>query len=1325
VILPAQDYNVRVKTLSALDGLNGQIKFTYHQDQHGFLWLISSYGIDRYDGQEITNVEFPNNFNQSVNLRRIIEPGDGTIWCIGDQTKVKDHNYFYLGNTSVVVVDILSGELIPTDHYFSENNPFKQKQWRSFYTRKNQLYGMDENGFVYHLTKEDGIKKISTYSFLHKSITSWAILPENKIASIYQNEIKIVNPEGDIVKSRAFDPDIRLRKVWISEKGIIEVLTRKDDRNFGYLLNNDLQTRSSFPVWKYESRFHFERSDGLVIQTNNGQLILKDSVGNNLLNIHENLDLGASYWSYIYHPPNSTNIVFQLSEKVHIVDITKNKFRNYLQNESRPVSARAMASGDGYIFENPNCNAYLINQSTGKIEVVNCPFDPMKYSSEGVKTIFNSVSKEFWNLTFWKLWKYNIATKASTEIQTDVDKAFKDLIFSKDFKNCLAMNESTLFKFDSLRNALRPIQIIIEDYEHLKFMGFETIGNKLYVVSNNYIFEWKVNRDELKKIWTIPPIISRSQYLDIYFKDSTNLWFATSNNGIYNWNPYTNKIKNVSKTTKLSNNCVYAIKEDQDGNFWLPTNFGLNKYNPKTEETSNFLPVDGIPNYEFNRFSHHQDKSGNLYFGGLNGITTFDPKDFGSSQSNNERSCILTKVELINTNSGERKRLDIQNQEIEFEKAFSSLELTVNSIDISSVIPIQYQYIIDEDFENWQTSTENQFKFSRHTPGKHTLRIRGNGRDGTWSSNEIKLFISVPFPIHQQFWFYLLLIVVSLFCAFLFYRWRMNKQIKHRQELRREVKRRTESLKKSKDRIVQQSRELSQLDALKSKFFTNISHELRTPLTMILNPLKEIQQQQLSPAEQKEYIDLAKDSGLELQNIVDRILKLSELDSQKIKLGFQNTSTSQIYNHIILPYQDIASDLGIGWNDLGVLHSDEIFQLDFTKLKDVLISLLKNAIKYSDYGDQISVGLKLNEKSISFFVKDEGIGIAPEHQKRIFEKYYQSSSQHRKANGGLGIGLALSKQFVSLMNGTIEIESSPNIGSKFNVEIPVLPASSNQVAHVSGLKSKLFISQTAQISGTDESKQTILVVEDHELLNFFLASSLSKEYNVLSATNGRTALEIIGKQKNKIDLIITDWMMPQLDGPTLIKSLRSNPKSLFIPIIMLSARAGQIDQLEALKIGIDDYLTKPFDNEILKARIRNLIANYQVRKQQAVEDKNQIEFLPGKAANDSWLDQLKTVISEQLSSEFFGVSELAIEMNLSDRQLSRKLKGLVGMTPGNYIKEFRLLKAKAELEGKTHFTVSEIAYACGFTNVEYFSKIFKQRFGFLPSSLMKSNKTFH
>ena len=529
---------------------------------------------------------------------------------------------------------------------------------------------------------------------------------------------------------------------------------------------------------------------------------------------------------------------------------------------------------------------------------------------------------------------------------------------------------------------------------------------------------------------------------------------------------------------------------------------------------------------------------------------------------------------------------------------------------------------------------------------------------------------------------------------------------------------------KSKRKTEQQAIELMEVDNLKSNLFTNISHELKTPVSLIMGPLNYLLEQKEVLGEQivKNQLDIMYRNGQGLIELIEEILDLSKLEVGKLDLVEESTDFSDFLKGLFDSFVPKFESEGLNFYYTEDLNTPLFVLVDRPKVKKIINNLLFNALKFTPEGGQINLHIQESQGDIIVEIRDNGYGISESDLPHIFKRYFKSYSNERKSIEGSGIGLALSKEYAQFMGGDIEVSSILNNGSTFTFSMPKKMASSPLKLVVSDNQDLLEEGEIFEI-GFDYK---ILIVEDNLDMRNFLQLILDQRYKeVHLAEDGKAGLEFL-KEHPDIDLIISDVMMPEIDGVTMVQTIKSMPEWKGIPVMMLTALNADKVKLQALTIGVDDYLTKPFSVQELMVRIQNLLFNHQQRidwkaKTDNVERSNIVDNELNK--NDrSFLQNIHEIIQNFPADESLTVDILAEQVFLSSKQLTRKLKTLTGFSTAKYIKEVRLIKAKDLLEEGSGESISEIAYKSGFDNLTTFSAVFKKRFGAPPSKYQRKSK---
>jgi len=515
---------------------------------------------------------------------------------------------------------------------------------------------------------------------------------------------------------------------------------------------------------------------------------------------------------------------------------------------------------------------------------------------------------------------------------------------------------------------------------------------------------------------------------------------------------------------------------------------------------------------------------------------------------------------------------------------------------------------------------------------------------------------------------------------------------------------------------------LKELDNLNTSFFANISHEFRTPLTLILSPLKDLRRE----FPERDIFRLMQQNAERLLALINQLLDLSKLEAGKMDMQLQRSDLAQFLNYLFASFESLGQNKKIIFQ-YEQSQLSYIADFDQDKIEKIVTNLLSNAFKFTPPNGRVQVRVDYQKTQLLLKVQDFGIGIDPQRLPRIFDRFYQADSGDNRTYEGTGIGLALVKELVQVMKGSIHVESKVGEGSVFTVMLPMLEESTAVQGQVTGSinmpkEQALLVEELPIETPTNDGKEVLLIVEDNPELRAYIREIFAPHYYLLEASDGQEGLEKAIEELP--DVVICDLMMPRLDGFGFCKAMKNNELTNHIPIVMLTAKATLTDRLEGLELGADDYLSKPFDREELQVRVRNLIKQRQIllqkytkNKASELAQKSQMEeetALKNRINDEQFMQRCHEVLMQHLGESGFDVERFAETMNVSAVQLRRKLKASTGQGVIEYLRNFRLEKAAEMLANKTE-TVSEVAYKVGFESLSYFSKMFLEKFGKNPS----------
>lgn len=668
--------------------------------------------------------------------------------------------------------------------------------------------------------------------------------------------------------------------------------------------------------------------------------------------------------------------------------------------------------------------------------------------------------------------------------------------------------------------------------------------------------------------------------------------------------------------------------------------------------------------------------------------------------------------------------------------------LEVGMVDKKSHVIPTYAYRLKGLDDEWRHHQQSEIRVYDLPAGQYEMEVKAQLANGNWLPDSLTISVTVKQPFYWQTWFLLGCLILSLFFVGVWIHLRDVQNKSETLQLEARVAMRTSEIQRDKQTIEQQAEALRALDAMKSRFFANISHELRTPLTLIMGPVSHILERRNTDERDMVSLTLIKQNAQKLLGLVNEILDLSKIESGKLQLDKKAIPLVPFLKRLVESFESLAQ-----YQEIQLVFNCEIrpatcFLLDASKLEKIVTNLISNALKFTPSGGQVIVGLLKQGQHLLIEVADNGTGIHPDDLPYVFDRFYQSGQLNYQAQGGTGIGLALSMELAHLMQAKLWVQSDYGKGAHFFLEMPyqevnpssvemVIPAERKEWAELSA--NELL---SANFQSSSAIRQKILVVEDNQDMQLYLKMILEPHFQLVLAKNGEEAIQVLEDNASpEIDLIISDVMMPVMDGFTLLQKLKRHAKWQLIPVIMLTARAAEEDRMTALRVGVDDYILKPFQPEELLIRSQNILKNDQVRKKYlqslavltTVAEPDQVESTQQKQMDtsdlslqkeDIWLAKLKETVKLHLHSFDFNINELAYQLAVSRRHLSRKVKSLTGLTVNQYIQEIRLQEARHLLESGTMTSVKAVAYGLGMKDVKYFSKLYIQRFGKRPSDFL-------
>jgi signal transduction histidine kinase/ligand-binding sensor domain-containing protein/DNA-binding response OmpR family regulator len=874
-------------------------------------------------------------------------------------------------------------------------------------------------------------------------------------------------------------------------------------------------------------------------------------------------------------------------------------------------------------------------------------------------------------------------------------------------------NKNTFFHIDHPILSSCFIYNLMQDSKQNIWIATRGDGLFCYNKTKNSIKQYKANdnKNSLHENWITK----------VYEDSYKNIWVGTDKRGLFLFN----KQKETFESYDVPGGCVSSLVEDNHKNLWISTEKGLLSLSLTNRKMNTYSKDDGLFSDQFNYNSALKTTEGELYFGTINGLISFNPDRIG--QIKYQPNIVLVKLYI----GGEEVLTNSPNSPLETsleestEIVLSHQQATSFAIEYAAIFyghtkNIRYAVMMEGLDKSWNMlKDQRRVNYSKLPAGKYTFKVKttlsnlGEGKDYVRS-----IVIIVNPPFYLSIWAYLVYLLISAGAAFLIFRFlAIRNNEKHQIQIAQMERNKAEEINRTK------------ID-----FFTNISHELKTPLTLIISPLQRILSGKIQQPALKETMDVVIRNAQRMTRIVDELMTFSKIEIGKETLNLHKGNVLEFISNLSDTFTLHALEKEISFRILIEDNGEDVW-FSITNIEKIVFNLLSNSFKFTPQNGFVNINARLTEGIndklfLEIVVSDTGEGIHRDYLERIFENYYQADP-HSNIRGS-GVGLSLTKRLVNLHKGTIQVESTINNGSKFTVIIDVSDSAYEKEEKTYEILDKDFFKNYNFITveedlvektndllkDSGDEMRSVLLVEDNDELRKFLCDIFKDKYRIFSAENGKIALGIA--QKEYPDLIISDVMMPVMDGFELCKKIKGDFSTCHIPMILLTAKTGTDDKMEGYDMGADFYIEKPFNAQMLEIQVQNII-NTRLNNIQIFKDNPQ-NGIPGIITNERdslFLKNLNDLINKNIENQFFSITDITKELNISRTLLHVKCKSLINNSVTDYLREIRMNRAKDLLAAGQN--ISETAYAIGYSDPGYFSKVFKKQFNFTPSDFIKNN----
>ncbi len=835
-----------------------------------------------------------------------------------------------------------------------------------------------------------------------------------------------------------------------------------------------------------------------------------------------------------------------------------------------------------------------------------------------------------------------------------------------------------------------------------------------------------------------PNSLSHNSVLSILEDRNGVFWIGTYGGGLNKMMLPSNGnsepiFKHYTEADGLVNNVIYGILEDDQGSLWISTDNGISSFNPETEEFKNFKKEDGLKGNNFRPGAYFKNDDGYLFFGGYKGLNIFNPKALKENDILAPVVFTGLKIKDVAVEIGETyngriildKNLSNISKPITLHYDENTITIDFAALHYAAPEKNQYKYLLEGFNKDWITSKSSNFAhYTNLSPGTYTFKVKASNNDSVWNDEAAILTFRIKPPFWLTWWAYLIYIL-GLFSIF----WGIQSYFRLR----------------SQQRVSEQiQQEIENVNKLKLKFFTNISHEFKTPITLILSPIEELMESFGKNEIVQSKLKIVQRNANSLLRLVNQLMEFRRIEVGETTLSASKANIVSFIKEIALSFQVPAKRKDIVVSFESPLNTLQVW-FDWDKLEKIMNNLIYNAIKFTPAGGEIMVKITkspinqeieiskraIRTEFVDISVEDNGIGIDKEKLPYVFQRFYQVNQSQRLPQKGSGIGLALTKDLVDLHYGEINVSSKKGEGSIFKIRLPlgnkhllpeeILDSQPIKILNEEAVDNEMLIAEE-EISNenTNENKSKILVVDDNPDIRLFVKNGLIDKYQILEAENGKEALNIT--LKHIPDLVITDVLMPEMDGVEFTRKLKTNIRTSHIPIIMLTALNSVEHRINGLEAGADAYIPKPFRMNLLSTRVNKLIVSRDLMKRRFQTEKELTpDYVTLNSVDEMFLKQIMAHMEENMSNEQYWVDELAADMNTSRSTFFRKLKSLTGQAPNDFMRVIRLKRAVQLLE-QNELTIAQVSYMVGFRHPNYFGKCFRKFFGVAPSSYVKEKK---
>ncbi|WP_020527013.1 hybrid sensor histidine kinase/response regulator transcription factor [Flexithrix dorotheae] len=1316
------------------------------QDSKGFIWVGTDIGINRYDGYSFKQIDFANQkpiYNAVKSIKTIFEDSKGRIWMGGKSCGLYQYDY----NTGIFSRFLESdsvGLLSNTINCITEDQ--NQNIWIG--TTRRGLFRFDEESksFVaYPVILEKGVFSQDILALLAGDPNRLWVGTENALyyldltnETFHEEFNHITHPEnvlGGIVDIEQSDENY----LWLGtgRGGLVKYYPQtKQSTLFTYQTGNTHSLGSNVIL-----QLFIDSSQNLWVGTDGGGLnkLKKDESGFETILHHK------------YFPSSiSSNSVISIMEDAQGNLWFGNNFGgiNFLQKKNpeivyhygstdqfptRVLSILVDRKGDTWIGTDGSGLNFFSHAGQESKHYSRNEKDPNSISGNYIQHLLEDTRGNIWIATYnngLSILKNDRKTFISAHEEMlkqgyDIGSDIRNILLDSQGKIWIGSDHGLFVVDENLHliesfnysNSQLDCEIIVEIFEDKdQNIWLGSIGGGLFLYEGNGNFK------NYRKETNNPSGICSNRICTINQAPNGDLWIGSYNNGLSILNPKTQSFSYLGMEEGLPSYDIKSILFEEAGNAWISTNNGLARYNSETKIVDIINKSSGLQGVNFIKRASFKDDLGRLYFGGVHGYNIFSPENLKLDKE--APKLIFSSFKILNqtVEIGKGKPLEqsieiAENINLEYDQSSFTFEYT--SLDDLPSPSYDFAYRLFPFQKEWQyVGKERTANFTNIPPGKYSFQVMASDGIKKWTAqaHSVSIFIAKPFwATNLAYLIYFLVGITTLLLSYRYvFLWSKLKSNLALEKLSREKE--------------------NEINQMKLNFFTKMSHEIRTPLTLIMGPIDQIIESTYENPKVNNYLQTIKSNAQRLVGLTNQLLDLRKKEAGKLQLKARKGDLLALLEEIILSFKELARqrDIQLVYQ---VSEKPEGLWFDDEKIEHVIFNLLSNAFKFTSDGGSIKISVRVKEKEgatdwVEISIKDNGIGIPENDLPHIFDMFYQTESGIIK--GGSGIGLSLSHELINLHHGQIRAFSAQREGTEFIISLPLgekhlsneekLFSNPNPIIKEPNLgpykssNSKKIIHKKQAVN----DHNSLLIVEDNPEVRDYLKHIFEEEFDIEVAENGETGLKLA--RKILPDLIISDVMMPIMDGIEMTSILKNDIRTSHIPMILLTARSSSVFKIEGLETGAEDYITKPFEEEVLKLKVKNLLGNSKrAMKFFRREVLSTPQPVPQNAPDEKFIKDLVASIEKYMDDPNFKVERLAKDLSMSHSVLYRKCLALTGKPVSDFIRIVRLKKATLLLK-EGSLSVAEVAYQIGFNDAKYFSKCFKKQFGKSPSAYLQELK---